>query len=539
MDRSPRTVKGTWEIGLLTVPYRLRPPTARLVSHEGRDLRSGAPVEVVLLRPPWDREAGVRRGFLAGVARLATLDHPNIARVLGVIDEDDLVGYVTEPVPGESIYQHLTHSATIFTEAEVVRIIAAIADGLKHAHGRGVVFANLKPTNVRLGPGGAVKLFALPKEQFTFTSFLDANWYLGHAVYHAPEFLRCEPLDERTDVYGLGITAYEMTASRLPGSATGNLGRDLQLVASQEWPAPAEIVDDIDPRLNALIVRCIHKDRARRYASVAAVVEDLQGVRGKPRCLISAQRLEEIVTTAFPTPLATLARALARDDHLVAQKDRLLNQANGLIGYLGFLAAHSLGLEPAERLARPALGHWAGLIGEALHSARAGWPFSDFRSLIANHADFLACLGDVVHRRNEVGHGAAPEEGPALHDWVRQTGALVRQLYKSLLFLTRYTLVSVEDLDYVGGQFALSLRRLEGAATVGLPVRVTLPQPCSKGKVYFASADFSRLVCLEPFVVLADCPLCAQRELFFYVSTHGRERRYVTPDRGHGWSCPT
>ena len=97
----------------------------------------------------------------------------------------------------------------------------------------------------------------------------------------------------------------------------------------------------------------------------------------------------------------------------------------------------------------------------------------------------------------------------------------------------------MEDLDYVGGQFLLTVRRLEGAGSAGQPLPVTLPQPYTKGKVYFTSADFSRMVCLDPFIVLARCPLCTQRELFFYVSTHGRERRYVTPDRGHGWTCST
>src|SRR5207248_11459413 len=128
-----------------------------------------------------------------------------------------------------------------------------VADGLRHAHGRGVVVANVKPTNVKLGPGGTVRVFALPKEQYTFTSFLDAAWYLGHAVYHSPEFLRCEPLDERTDVYGLGITAYEMMVSRMPGSTSGNWGRDLEAVVSGEWPAPADLVEDISPRLNDVI----------------------------------------------------------------------------------------------------------------------------------------------------------------------------------------------------------------------------------------------------------------------------------------------
>ena len=71
MNSPPRVAKGIWEIGPLTAPYRLRPPTARLASHDARDLRTGQPVEAVLLRPPWDREPAVRRGFLYGIESLA------------------------------------------------------------------------------------------------------------------------------------------------------------------------------------------------------------------------------------------------------------------------------------------------------------------------------------------------------------------------------------------------------------------------------------------------------------------------------------
>jgi hypothetical protein len=393
----------------------------------------------------------------------------------------------------------------------------------------------VKPTNVRLEPGGAVKCYALPKAPHQFRSFLDTGWYLGHAVYHSPEFLRCEPLDARTDVYGLGVTAYEMMVSRMPYRGSGNLGKDIEAIVAGEWPAPADLVEGIDPALNRIVVRCLRKDPAQRYGSAGEVLRDLQRVQAKSRVLIGAERLQEIVTALFPAPLATLSKSLAREDHLTAQKDKLLNQINGLVSYFGFLAAHSLSAPLTDRLLRPSLGHWADLIGRAL-DGKAGWPFSDFLGLIPNRVEFLDCLNRLVQRRNEVSHGALPDEGPVLHDWVHETSALVRQFYRSLLFLTRYALVGIDDMDYHDGQFRTTIRRLEGVGPPEPPVQLSLAQPYSRGKVYFASADFSRMLCLDPFALLARCPLCGQTELFFYASTHGQERRYVTPDRGHTWS---
>jgi serine/threonine protein kinase len=538
MSLPPRVVKGTWEIGPLAGVYRRRPPAARLIYHDGRDLRTGTPVTVILMRHPWNLNPAMRREMLYGIDRLRRLDHPGIARVLDVLDEDDLIGYVTDAINGSSVYHLLFTEASVFTESEVARVISALADALQHAHSRGVVLTNVKPTNVRIEPDGAVKCYALPKEPHQFRSFLDTGWYLGHTVYHSPEFLRCEPLDARTDVYGLGITAYEMMVSRMPYRPSGNMGKDIEAIVTGEWPAPADLVEGIDPALNRIVVRCLRKDRTQRYGSADEVLRDLQRAQAKDRALIGAERLQEIVTTLFPAPLAALSKSLAREDHLTAQKDKLLNQINGLVSYLGFLAAHSLAVPLSDRLLRPSLGHWVALIGEALEG-KAGWPFSEFLGLIPDRAEFLDGLNRLVQRRNEISHGALPDEGAVLHDWVRETFAVVRQFYRRLLFLTRYALVGIDDMDYQNSQFRTTIRRLEGAGPSDPPVQLNLAQPCSRGKVYFATADFSRMLCLEPFVMLVRCPLCGQTELFFYASTHGRERRYVTPDRGHTWSCAT
>jgi hypothetical protein len=470
--------------------------------------------------------------------KLRTLDHPNVLKVLDILNKPDAFGLVTEPLPGEDVARLVGHGAAAFSEAEVVRILRELAAGVQHAQQRRVVFDNLKPSNVLLTEKGSVKIGALPRPPFEFVDFSDAAAYLGNLAYCAPELLRCEPPDERTAVYGLGITAYEMIISRVPQQLTGNLDADLEAVASQELPAPAELVEGLSPGLNAVIRRCLHKDRARRYASAAEVLNDLDGIQAKNAPLISDRRLLEVVTAVFPAPLAALARSLEREDSLLARKDKLLNQATGLIGYLGFLSAASLGTPLTKEFRRPALGHWVALARRALGGRGTGWPLSEWRDSVSDTARLLKALDEAVTLRNDLAHAAAPEEGAALHDWVGRMSACVRRLYRNLLRLARYALVAVEDLDYDEGQFLLGIRRLEGARGDEPTIRVPRPEPCTKGRVYFTPGDFSRMLALDPWVVLARCPLCFQRELFFYVSMDGGVVRYVTPDRGHGWSCP-
>jgi hypothetical protein len=283
----------------------------------------------------------------------------------------------------------------------------------------------------------------------------------------------------------------------------------------------------------------LQKNPADRYPSAAAVGEELARIRGKASCLISPHRLLEIASAVFPAPLAGLALAVEREDHLLAQRDKLLNQAGGFINYLGFLAAAARdGVLPGE-FARPSLGHWVGLVRQGLRSPEPAWPLAEIRAQLADVGDFLQGLDELVQLRNELAHAAAPEEGPALHSWVQRMSASARRVSRSLLFLARYSLVAVEDMDYRDGRFLLSLRRLDGAGPAPPLITAALPEPYTRGQVYFATGDFARMRSLHPWVVLARCPLCSQRELFFYVAARRGELVYVTPDRGHSWSCPT
>jgi len=533
-------VKGNWRIGPPTRSYLLRPTAGKSLAHEGQNLQTGEAVGILLLRPPWHQNPRVRADYLHGAALLRRLDHPHVVKIHDIIDDEDLFGIVCEPLSGTNLHRHARYGSVIPTEAEVARIMFEIASGLQHAHERGVRFGNLKPTNVEIFPDGTAKLFAFPKPPHQFTSFLDAADYLGYPVYHAPESLRCEPIDERTDIYGLGICVYEAIVSQLPPQMNGNLGVELRTLATREWPAPAEIVEEIHPLLNKIVVRCLQKDPAKRYPSVAELLKDLKRVQGSSAPLISSARLLEVITGAFPAPLAALAQALERDDHLLAQKDKLLNLANGLISYLGFLAAQGQNKPLTREYARPSLGHWVGLLRQALQGDDpVGWPLDEFRRQRANSAELLKTLNEVLRLRNRMAHAPAPEEGALLHDWVKQMTACIRRLYKGLLALASYSLVVIEDLDFQGDHFVVSLRRLDGIGEHAAVVPITSTQPYTKGRVYLAAADGSRLIPLYPWVAFARCPLCFQRELFFYVSVEENQAHYVTADRGHSWSCET
>jgi hypothetical protein len=532
-------VKGRWQIGPPTRTFLLRPPEGKVITHQGRDLQTGEPVGISLLRPPWHQNRRVRQEHRHGHELLRGLDHPHVVKVHDIIDEPDLFAIVSEPLLGESLRRHIRYQADIPSEAQVVRLLLEIASGLEHAHGRGVVFGNVRPSSIEVLPGGTAKIMSHPKPPpKPFASFLDAADYLGYPVYAAPEVLHGQPFDERTDIYGLGICGYELIVSRLPHRPSENLGTEFWSLVSQEWPIPAEIVAEMHSLLHKVIVRCLHKEPAKRYPSVGELIADLRRVQGRSTPLVSSARLLEVVTSAFPAPLAVLAQALEGDDHLLAQKDKLLNLANGLVSYLGFLAAQGLRKPLGREYARPSLGHWVGLLRQALNGDEpVGWPLDELRTRPASRGDLLRTLDEVLRLRNRIAHAPTPEKGTLLHDWVKQMTACVRGLYRGLLLLAKYPVVVVEDLDFQEDRFLLTLRRMDGIGEHNSVLRVKSDAPYTKGRVYLAAADFSGLRSLHPWVAFARCPLCFRHELFFYTSAEDGHAHYVTPDRGHSWSC--
>lgn len=181
----PILLNGVWELGPPTALHRRRPAHGKTVIHEGRDVRTGEPVGILLVRPPWCDSSSIREIYRYGLERIRGLDHPNIVRVLDVLDGPGLLGTVSEPLPGDDISRLVRFGAVTFSEAEVVRILRDIAAGLEYAHSRGVVFGTIRPTNIELTPAGAVKISAMPKPPHRFTSFLDAADYLGYPLYCA------------------------------------------------------------------------------------------------------------------------------------------------------------------------------------------------------------------------------------------------------------------------------------------------------------------------------------------------------------------
>jgi serine/threonine-protein kinase len=213
----------------------------------------------------------------------ARLVHPNVVQVFdfGLDDETHRNFIVMEYVDGQSCAEILRERGTLPPD-EAVEILAQSCRGLAYAHRHEVVHRDVKPGNLLRSRDGMVKLadFGIAKaaEQSDITK---VGSVLGTAAYLAPEQARGEPAGPATDMYALGVVAYQLLAGRLPYEAA-SLTDLARLQDSGPPPRLDEVTTNVSPALAAAVARALHRDPEQRYADAAEMESALRdSLRGR------------------------------------------------------------------------------------------------------------------------------------------------------------------------------------------------------------------------------------------------------------------
>ncbi len=232
----------------------------------------------------------VARARLVREARTASkLNHPNVCTIHEVGEADGQIFIAMELVEGETLADRLVGAA--LAPEEVVRIGQQLADALSHAHEHGVVHRDLKSANVILTPEGRAKVldFGLAKKinikesedatTLSQTTLTDAGTVAGTPAYMAPEQLRGQPADPRSDVWALGVVLYEMAAGRRPFRGHTGFEMTSEILTRPPPPLPPSVPEP----LRGVIERCLAKDSSQRYQRGSEVRAALEVVRSEPR----------------------------------------------------------------------------------------------------------------------------------------------------------------------------------------------------------------------------------------------------------------
>jgi serine/threonine protein kinase/tetratricopeptide (TPR) repeat protein len=260
---------------------------------ERADLGSKAAIKI--LRDAWLSPAR-RERFAAEQRTLAQLNHPSIARLF---DADTLPDgtpwFVMEYVEGMPLTAYCdTHASTI---AERLRLFREVGEAVQHAHRHAIIHRDLKPSNILVTQDGTVKLldFGIAKQLESLDGADQTRTGLRPMTpaYAAPEQVRAGRLGIHTDVYSLGVVLYELLAGRLPFDFDGKTPSDVERAIVEEEPERPSVAARGTPALpigtsrrdsasrtswadlDVLCLKAMHKDPARRYASVEALIRDV------------------------------------------------------------------------------------------------------------------------------------------------------------------------------------------------------------------------------------------------------------------------
>jgi serine/threonine-protein kinase len=237
------------------------------------DLKLGQPVALKFL-PKALVDDAVRRERLYAEVRLARqVSHPNVCRVYDISEVEGLPFLTMEFIDGEDLASLLKRIGHL-PASKAIEIARQLCAGVSAAHNRGVLHRDLKPANVMLDGRGYVRItdFGLA----VATDAADDDSLSGTPLYMSPELLAGQAASVQSDIYALGVVLYELCTGKKPFHA--RTLAELRHQKEHALPAvPSEIVRDVDPIVERVILRCIDRDARLRPASVLQVAAALPG----------------------------------------------------------------------------------------------------------------------------------------------------------------------------------------------------------------------------------------------------------------------
>jgi hypothetical protein len=254
--------------------------------YRARDTRLGRDVAVKVLPEGFTGDPDRRARFEREAKAIAALSHPNILAIFDVGTDDGQMYAVTELLEGQSLRDRL--SAGVLPVRKSVEVTVQIARGLAAAHDRGIVHRDLKPENVFLLTGGQVKIldFGLARQMPTATgstetgvAATDPGTVMGTVGYMAPEQVRGQAVDARTDLFALGAVLYEaLTGRRAFKRATA--AETMTAILNDDPPDLSATRTDLPAALDRIVRHCLEKNPAERFQTALDVAFALETLTG-------------------------------------------------------------------------------------------------------------------------------------------------------------------------------------------------------------------------------------------------------------------
>lgn len=248
------------------------------VVYRGKDKKLDRYVTIKVLREEFIGDEEFIERFRSEACSAARLSHPNIVRVYDVGEEGKINYIVMEYIHGDTLKTAIRKKAP-FDSRSTINVAIQIASALSQAHKAHIVHRDIKPQNILVGTDGVVKVtdFGIARAARATTMTTTAN-AAGSVHYFSPEQARGGYVDEKSDIYSLGITMFEMITGVLPFQGNNSVSIALKHI-NEELPDIRQYNPNCTPSLEGIIKKATMKKADERYASIDLMLADLMRAR--------------------------------------------------------------------------------------------------------------------------------------------------------------------------------------------------------------------------------------------------------------------
>ena len=241
--------------------------------YKAKDHKLNRFVAVKVLKQEFAENANFVSKFKIEAQAAAGLMHPNVVNVYDVGEENDINYIVMELVEGITLKKYIEKKARLSVK-ESVTIAIQIALGIEAAHNNHIIHRDIKPQNVIISKEGKVKVTDFGIAKAATSNTITSN-VMGSVHYTSPEQARGGYSDEKSDIYSLGISLFEMLTGRVPFNGETTVAIAIKQI-QEEMPSPREFVDDIPISVEQIVLKCTQKSPDRRYQNMGQLIDDLK-----------------------------------------------------------------------------------------------------------------------------------------------------------------------------------------------------------------------------------------------------------------------